>query len=247
MTDPLLLSLAFGTVAGFGVVLGGLIVVAKRWERAFLRYFVAIGAGFMLAAAILEMIPESIERVGGAPVFVLIGYLLVHLFEHTLAGHFHFGEETHPEAVLGSATGVLGLLGLGVHSFFDGVAIASGFAVSVSLGILLFFAVMLHKIPEGFTAASLMLAAGYRPQKALGSAILVGTATIAGVLLLSAVEPLAAYGLALSAGVTIYVAASDLMPEVHKEEEGRIAFLVFFGVALFYLLDLLLGAALGKH
>jgi ZIP family zinc transporter/zinc and cadmium transporter len=245
--SSLAVTLAFGSVAALGVVLGGLILVAKRWERAFLRYFVAIGAGFMLAAAILEMIPESIERAAHAPLFVLIGYMLIHLFEHTLARHFHFGEEIHGEAVVGGSTGIFGLLGLGVHSLFDGVAIASGFAVSVSLGILLFFAVLLHKIPEGFTSASLMLAAGYRPRQALGSAILVGGATIAGVLLTNAVLPLAVYGLALSAGVTIYVAASDLMPEVHKQEEGKIAFLVFCGVALFYALDLLLGAVLGRH
>ena len=93
--DSFLVILGFGIAAALGDILGGLILTAnvKKWEeQPFLRYFLALSVGFMLAVAILEMIPESMELTSQTPVFVLLGYLLVHFFEHTLTSHFHFGE-----------------------------------------------------------------------------------------------------------------------------------------------------------
>ena len=87
-------------------------------------------------------------------------YFVVHFFEHTIAPHFHFGEETHHDEMSHAHAGYAALLGLMIHTFFDGVAIASGLLVSTWLGGVIFMAIFLHKIPEGFTVASLMLASG---------------------------------------------------------------------------------------
>src|SRR3989454_12059122 len=93
-----LLALGLGRTAAAANVLGGLPIVRRDWPRQYLKYFIALGAGFMLAAAFLEIIPESIHLAGQhALLLVLAGYFLVHFFEHTLAPHFHFGEETHLE------------------------------------------------------------------------------------------------------------------------------------------------------
>jgi len=121
----------------------------------YLQYFLALGAGYMLSVAIVEVIPESVHLAGeGALIYVLVGFFIVHLFEHTIAPHFHFGEETHTEEMQhGHAQSAI-CLGLAIHTFFDGVAIASGFLVSTWLGIVIFVAVFLHKLPEGFTVAS---------------------------------------------------------------------------------------------
>ena len=85
---------------------------------------------------------------------------LAHLFEHTFTTHFHFGEETHTEHHVSPAVSMSALVGLSLHAFFDGVAISSGFLVTPALGVLIALAVVLHKVPEGVTIASLMLAAG---------------------------------------------------------------------------------------
>src|SRR5215831_1373555 len=78
--------------------LGGAAIVQKAWDRRYLQYFVALGAGFMLGTALLEMLPESFRVAGpSAPLLVLTGYFIVHFFEHTVTSHFHFGEETHAE------------------------------------------------------------------------------------------------------------------------------------------------------
>ncbi|HUA14427.1 MAG TPA: ZIP family metal transporter [Verrucomicrobiae bacterium] len=237
---PILTSILLGLTAAAANVFGGAIIVQRHWERRYLRYFVALGAGFMLATAIVEMIPESFELRGRSAAFlVLLGYLIIHFFEHTVTPHFHFGEETHQSEFQHSHNGYSVLLGLIIHTFFDGIAIASGFLVSNILGWLIFFAVFLHKIPEGFTVSSVMLASGRSRGIAWGASVILGGSTLAGVLTMALFRHDVRAGLPLSAGVTIYVAASDLIPEVNKEPAMKMALLVFVGTAVFFLLDAL--------
>ena len=229
-----------GLVAAAGNLLGGYFVVRRDWPRRFLNYFVALGAGYMLAVAFVDVIPESV-RIGGdrAFLFVLIGYFLVHLFEHTLAPHFHFGEETHVDEMRQRSYTTI-LLGLGIHTFFDGVAIAAGFLVSTWLGVVIFVAVFLHKLPEGFTVASVALASGRGRKAAIWAAGALGVATLLGVALTSLLRAQLKYALPLAAGVTVYVAATDLLPEVNREPNWKMALLVFAGVATLLILQNLL-------
>lgn len=226
------LAAGLGLVAAAGNLLGGYFVVRRDWPRRVLQAFLALGAGYMLAVAFVEVIPESIHLGGEqALFFVLAGYFLVHLFEHTLARHFHFGEEIHHEEFAHEHAHNSVLLGLAIHTFFDGVAIAAGFLVSTWLGAVIFVAVFLHKLPEGFTVASVVLASGGGKRNAILAAGLLGAATLLGVLLTSALEGQLRYALPVSGGVTVYVAATDLLPEVNRERNWRMALLVFAGVA----------------
>src|ERR1700722_13097832 len=236
--SPILTSIVLGLTAAVANIFGGAIIVQRHWERRYLRYFVALGAGFMLATALVEMVPESLELRGRSAAFlVLLGYLIIHFFEHTLTPHFHFGEETHHDEFMHSHKGYSVLLGLIIHTFFDGIAIASGFLVSNSLGWIIFVAIFLHKIPEGFTVSSVMLASGQSRRIAWGASALLGAATFAGVLTMAVLRQEVSFGLPLSAGVTIYVAASDLIPEVNREPGAKVALVVFLGVGLFFVLE----------
>jgi len=236
--NPILLSLLLGFTAAAANVFGGTIIVQKRWERRYLKYFVALGAGFMLATAIVEVFPASLELSGQSAAFlVLVGYLIIHFFEHTVTPHFHFGEETHEEQFLHAHKGYSVLLGLVIHTFFDGIAITSGFLISNWLGWIIFLAIFLHKIPEGFTVSSVMLASGRSRGMAWGASVLLGAATFAGVLVMAGLRREVSFGLPLSAGVTIYVAASDLIPEVNREPGAGMALTVFMGVGLLFVLD----------
>jgi zinc transporter ZupT len=221
--------LVFAVAAALGNVVGALAVV--RHLRRGLRLIdacLAFGAGFMLAVTVLGVLPEVFKGSASAALYVLLGYFAVHLAQHVFTPHFHFGEETHR---LSASAGNSALLGLTLHTFFDGVAIASGFLISGRLGILLFLAVLLHKLPEGVTIASVMVAGGQSRGRAVGSAAVLGGATILGVLLTEQVAPLARHGLALSAGVTLYVAASNLVPEF-QSKRGWLTALAFFGGAV---------------
>ena len=213
--NPIFTSVLLGLTAAAANVFGGAIIVQRHWERRYLRYFVALGAGFMLATALVE----------------------IHFFEHTVTPHFHFGEETHHDEFIHSHKSYSVLFGLIIHTFFDGIAIASGFLVSNWLGWMIFFAIFLHKIPEGFTVSSVMLASGRSPGTAWGASVVLGGSTLAGVLTMALFRHHVNAGLPLAAGVTIYVAASDLVPEVNKEPAMKMALLVFVGAAVFFLLD----------
>jgi zinc transporter ZupT len=253
--------LLFGLLAAGANVLGGLVLVksgAHRFGERFLKYLVALGAGFMLAAIFIEILPETVrlwstmaresapEGVVTAMTLLLAGYLSIQFFEHTLAPHFHFGAETHPESFLRPSSAYTAVGGLWIHTFFDGVSIASAFLINFKVGILVFIAILLHKMPEGFTVASIMLATGHSTEKALIATAAIGAATLAGVigvaLLDARMSDAIGYALPFSAGVTLYVAASDLIPEVnHKEERNpTVSFVVFGGVALFYVLHRLI-------
>jgi len=228
------ISLALGIVAGLANLFGGAIVSARPWSRNFLAYFIAFGSGFMLATALTVMVPESFERMLAtrAAVFILIGYFIVHVFEHSLPAHFHFGEETHAEEFLDPGVAYTAFGGLLIHTFFDGVCIASGFLISTWLGTVIFGAVILHNIPEGFTMASIMRAARKSRAAATWAVLGLGASRIVGILAMAIAQRWVNYGLALSAGVTLYVAASDLIPEVNKMPGPRIALTVGGGVAL---------------
>ena len=255
--------LLFGGLATLANIAGGLFLTAsgihRRSERA-LKYLIALGAGFMLAAIFIEIIPETVSiwtggNTGGeesvasvvtAMTLLLAGYLLIQFVEHTITPHFHFGAETHPESVIRPTAAYTAIGGLLIHTFFDGVSIAAAFLVNSRVGLLVFIAILLHKLPEGFTVASIMLASGRSLRKARVATLAVGMATLAGVvvvaLLQNRLERAVSYALPFSAGVTLYVAASDLIPEVNHQEEKNplVSVVVFVGVALFYLLHRLI-------
>jgi zinc transporter ZupT len=252
--------LFYGLLVALGNVAGGWLLArngARTRNPKILSYLIALGAGFMLAAVFIEVLPETFDlwtrkaANGGSGIAVamsllLAGYLLIHLFEHTVAPHFHFGAETHTEAMLKPKAAYTAIVGLSIHTFFDGVSVAAAFEVNFRVGFLVFLAILLHKLPEGFTAASIVLASGRSLRSARAATLIVGAATLAGVfaivLLQAQMEQASFYALPFGAGVTLYVAASDLIPEVnHVEHKNpRISIIVFAGVALFYILHSLI-------
>ena len=91
-------------LAALADVAGGLVLVRARGVERYLRYFVALGAGFLMAVALLEMTPESLKlNPTLGPVLIMIGYCVVHLLEHTINSHFHYGEETHHDEFVSRA------------------------------------------------------------------------------------------------------------------------------------------------
>jgi zinc and cadmium transporter len=231
------IGLVLGLVAAAANVFGGWAVARGGWQPVILRSFVALAAGFMLGACFLELFPESYQLLGPhAAWWMLAGYLLIHFFEHTLSGHFHFGEEVHHEEMRHENRARTVLFGLMIHAFVDGVSIVSGFLISDFLGWIVFIAVFLHKMPEGFAVASVMKASGASTRTALNAAVLLGAATVAGALIMAPLKGQVEYTLPISAGVTLYVAASDLVPEVNHEPNVKMAMLVFVGVLMMLLL-----------
>jgi ZIP family zinc transporter/zinc and cadmium transporter len=235
-------ALGFAVLAALANVAGAAAVASRRrWSVRTLEAMVALSAGFMITVAVADVLPEALERGGrSAGAVAVVGFLLVHLTQHVLAPHFHFGEETHHVTPVVSASALVGLL---LHTFVDGVAIASGFAVSRELGVLLSAAILLHKLPEGLAISSLFLAAGLGRARAVGAAALLGAATLAGLVVTELAAVVADVGLALSGGVTLYVAACNLVPEFQSKPGWRLPAAFFAGSGLFFAAR----AAVGGH
>jgi zinc transporter ZupT len=260
--------LLFGVLAASANVLGGLILFPSKLDsnyRNALRYVLALGAGFMLSVTLLEIFPETIRLWANAGMdglykpmlLVIAGYLLTQFFEHTIAPHFHLGEEVHCDdeehahATLSTRTAYTAVAGLFVHAFFDGISIAAAAEVNAQVGLLVFLAIFLHKFPEGFTIGSMVLAAGKNWTHVFATTALVGSATLLGVLVIYLAGDIfgltVAYALPIAGGVALYVSASDLIPEVnhHGERKALTSIFIFAGVALFFLTQQLLHSVIG--
>jgi zinc transporter ZupT len=237
----------FGLFAALAEILGGVLVInRKEWPKKVQEYLIALSAGFLLALVFLKLIPESISLLGSvAPLYVLAGFAVLHFFEHTLVGHLHFGEEIHSEVMVSRVASISAFSGLVVHAFFDGFSISAGMTYDFTIGLLVFFAILLHKIPEGLTIATVMLAAQQTRRKALIASLTIGLATMAGIVtvfILQTVDvKIVGVAFALSGGIAAYVGASDLIPEINRSENRVTPLVVFGGMVLFYLSDRLLG------
>lgn len=232
------LAILFGVLCLGANVLGGFIALQASRSRKGMAYAVAGGAGFMLAVALLEMLPDGLARTPHAPLLALIGYGLIHVCEHVFTPHFHFGEEVHAEAVVGTAASMAALAGLIAHSFVDGLSIAGGVASGPLLGTLIFLGVALHSIPAGFTMGSMMLASGRPGRAAILSSLVIGGATVIGACSIFVIGAGDSAGvgmvLSLSAGSFIYIAATDLIPIVNALEGRGTTWAIFGGAGLFF-------------
>jgi zinc transporter ZupT len=231
----------YAVVAASANLLGALAVTSRaRWSVRALDGMLAFAAGFMIAVGLIDLLPDAIERGGRtAAVVALAGYLAVHVTQHVIGTHFHFGEETHH---VSEAVSLAALVGLLLHTFVDGVAVASGFGVGGTVGALVLTAVILHKVPEGLAISSLFLAAGQGRGRALLAAGALGVATIAGAILTDEIGVLRDHGLALAAGVTLYVGMSNLVPEFRNRGGWHLPTAFVGGSATYFLARTLAGA-----
>ena len=233
----------FGLIAAAAEVLGGaLVALRKDWPRKIQEYLLALSAGFLLALVFFDLIPESLKLLGPtASFYIIIGFGILHFFEHTIVGHLHFGEETHTDVMVSRIASISAFSGLTIHAFFDGLTISAGMQFDFFIGLLMFIAILLHKLPEGLTIASIMLASypeGEGKRKALIASVVLGSATMIGViimLLLSSINSnIVGIAFAISAGAACYVGASDLIPEINRSEKRFTPLVVFGGMLLFY-------------
>lgn len=238
--ETILSTLVLGLIASAAEILGGTVVILrKEWPKKIQEYLIALSAGFLLALVFFELIPESIKLLGEtAPLYLVIGFGVLHFFEHTIVRHLHFGEETHTDVMVSKMASISAFLGLSVHAFFDGLSISAGLQYNFYLGLLIFIAILLHKFPEGLTIASIMLAARHQRRTAFLASLAIGIATMLGIIMVfflaSVDDRLVGIAFAFSAGAATYVGASDLIPEINRSGNRITPLIVFAGMLLFY-------------
>jgi zinc and cadmium transporter len=220
--------------------------ITKKALDKLLLILVAFSAGALLGGAMLHILPEAIEEVAASSVFlyVLMGFALFFILERVLYWHHcHEGVcEVHPFSYLI-------LFGDTLHNFIDGITIAVSFIVSIPFGIVTTFLIIGHEIPQELGDFGVLVYGGMSKLKALvynlfsQAAAIVGG--IIGFFLSGIADGVAPIALSFAAGGFIYIAASDLIPELHKEPDQKksiISFAVFlFGLAVMWGLKAVFG------
>lgn len=222
-------------IASLATLLGGWLVVRfLQGRRSFMRLLSGAAAGYLLSVTLVRMLPECVEQGGESmTLWVLGGYLAVHVMEHGITPHFHYGEETH--TVAGAHTGSLALIGLSLHSLLDGMSLSAAIQTRSNLGMLVFMGILLHRIPEGATISSIFLVRGHGRTGALLAASVLAAAAMVGALAHGFLHLPTGPTLAVAAGLGLYVASSDLLPEVQKEPGWRSSLSLLAGAGLFLL------------
>jgi zinc and cadmium transporter len=213
---------AVAIVSGISLVGAASLVVREKLLRNILIVLVAFAAGALLGDAFLHLLPETVEVKGEFGVStsfaVLAGVSSFFVLEKGL--HWHHSHIGHDETV--HPVAVTNLMGDGLHNFLDGAIIASSFAASPELGIATAIAVALHEIPQELGDFGILVHSGLKPRKALALNFATGLAAVAGAVATLAFAPVEAIEQAMvpfTAGAFIYIASTDLMPEIHKEPE----------------------------
>ncbi|MGB4966260.1 MAG: ZIP family metal transporter [Microgenomates group bacterium] len=181
-------------------------------------HFVSFAAGMMLTTAFLDLLPEAAEHIQQAPIFtwVLAG-IVVFFFMERYVLWFHHHDEYHGS----KPSSVLILIGDSFHNMFDGVAIAAAFMTNPTVGVVTTLAIAAHEIPQEIADFTVLIHGGLSKEKALYynflSALTAFAGAFAGYYFLNRVESLLPTLLAFSAGMFIYIACSDLIPDMHTE------------------------------
>jgi zinc and cadmium transporter len=229
------------------VSLVGIVLIFRKDYEGLILPLVSFSAGTLLGAAFLDLLPEALEATGTREALgmALAGLLVFFALEKLILWHHHHSGSHATE----KPAGYLNLIGDGLHNFFDGMVIAAAFLTSTPLGIVTTIAVILHEIPQEIGDFSLLLYSGFTVKKALAYNLLSALAAVAGALAFyyasGAVSGLQAFGLSFTAGMFIYIALADLVPELHKEHGAGSAAqqlaLITAGAAAIYFIATYLG------
>ncbi|MBN1871017.1 MAG: ZIP family metal transporter [Candidatus Omnitrophica bacterium] len=225
----------------------GIIGIGLREEvfDRMLILLVGFAAGALIGGAFLHLLPEAMEECGCNSVFLyaLVGFLVFFMMERYLYWrHCHEGKcDVHTFTYLN-------LLGDGVHNFTDGIIIAASFVADIKLGIVTTLAVILHEIPQELGDFGILVYGGFSRKKALLFNFICGVSAMLGAIfgyvISGLTENISSFLISFTAGGFIYIAASDLVPELHKQKDIRranIALLMFILGILFMALARLLG------
>jgi len=193
----------------------------KGFVNKYMFVLVAFATGTLLGTVFFDLIPESIA-LGGSFGFILLGLILFFGIESFVHWHHHQIEDCkdclHP-------TAQLTLIGDSLHNFLDGVIIAASFLAGIPTGIVVTFAIIMHEVPQEMGDFLVLIHSGLSRKKALVFNFLSATFSILGGLLafffLNQTQNLLPVVTSLAAGGLLYVAAADLIPELHKEKNYK--------------------------
>jgi len=217
----------------------------NRFKK-YLHYLISFSVGTFLAVVFFELLPEAMEKtnIESASFYTLGGFLFFFLLSHFLRWyHHHEGDCCEHENI--KVGGHLVLVGDLIHNFIDGIIIALAFLVSIPIGIATTIAVLSHEFPQEASDFFILINSGFSKGKALLLNFLVSLSTVFGAVLTyftaSEIDKIIGPALGIVAGNFLYIAMSDLIPELNnkhpKIKDVFFQFLfILFGILLIYLI-----------
>ncbi|MBM3249638.1 MAG: ZIP family metal transporter [Candidatus Omnitrophica bacterium] len=198
----------------------GIFTLAVKEEllKKLLSGLIGLSGGALIGGAFLHLLPEALEESPAEPVFysLVFGILLFFFMER-----YFYWRHCHDSVCDIHAYSYLNLFGDAFHNFVDGVAIAVSFVASVEVGIVTTLAIILHEIPQELGDFGVLVYGGFSKKKALTynfiSALFAIVGATAGFFLTDLAKGSSVFILPLTAGGFIYIGASDLIPEIHKQ------------------------------
>jgi zinc and cadmium transporter len=219
MLHPLIYIFLSTLFVNFISLVGGLFLLGKKQTSLLSsKIFVGFAAGVLLGTAILDILPESLEETPArlASIALLFGILTFFLLERFVVW-FHHHDDTHQA----KPTALLILVGDGIHNFIDGFAIAASYLTNVHLGIVTTMAIAAHEIPQELADLGILISGGLSKKRALLWNFISGLTALAGGLVafyaIQYIEGVIPLLLAFTAGMFLYIACSDLIPDLHQE------------------------------
>jgi len=202
------------------VTTGGIIAIRRHeaWARQNTTYFACFAAGVLIAVSFLHIVPKSFAMNLQAPVYLFAGYMFMHVFNRFLTAYVCDKPETAEYAL-----GLVPLIGIGFHSFLDGVVYSISFSVSMMTGALVALGMVLHEFPEGIVTYTLLVRSGFSERRSFqlaffAAALTTPVGTLVSYPFVSQISPpLLGLLLALSAGALVYVGATHLLPRAERE------------------------------
>ena len=231
----LLLALLGSVVALAG---GVMFLAVKPWSRFLARHAVPFAAGVLLTVAMVGLLPETAEVLGETAFgVVLVTFLGAYVFEYLVCElHHHDEGGGHDGSHVGAVS--LVLVGDTIHNFIDGVAIAAAYLVNPGLGLITAISTFLHEVPHEMGDFGILLKAGWRRSRIFGINLVSALMTVVGavgVFYLAESRELVGYLLAISAGMFLYLGASDFLPRADRDlPRGRAILILLLGVMLMY-------------
>jgi zinc and cadmium transporter len=225
---------------------GALLLFSKKVVLKISHLLISFAAGTLLGTAFFDLLPEAMDELNYSSVllFTLIGILSFFLLERFVHWFHHHGHEGGIELDHMEPTVPLIIIGDTVHNFIDGVVIAATFLVNAPIGIITAIAVAAHEIPQEIGDFAILLHKGMEKKKVFLINLLSALSAIIGAVLTfflkDYIEGLLPIFISITAGFFIYIASSDLIPEIHHEKRKGFALyetlLLFLGVVLVYVL-----------
>jgi zinc and cadmium transporter len=246
----MLLNILFATfISSFVSLVGALLLARKQtWSQPFSLYLTALSSGVLITAALMHLAPEAIEEggeVGAVFGSMFTAIILFFFLERTVLWYHHHHQSHGPQPAAWLIT-----VGDSLHNFIDGVTLASTFMLNPALGFMSMIAIGAHEIPQEIADFAVMVNSGVSRKKALLLNIFSALASFAGAIITyyfrDSLEMYLPYLAAFSAGMFLYIALSDLIPELHhktKDQRGKWLQLVWFGagIGLLFVITNLIG------